>query len=142
MCDVIQYHTIPTRNERTDCQTNGQAKKGWGNKGKTRVRGKERWRRSHKPDNLSLILGPTVERENRPLKVVHMHTMVLLTPPLTRTETTNTFKKKIAIFVFMQFVSLFTKHFCFHCFGAGDCLGPRAQHTLPLSSSPSPSIKI
>lgn len=93
MCDVIQYHTIPTRNERTDCQTNGQAKKGWGNKGKTRVRGKERWRRSHKPDNLSLILGPTVERENRPLKVVHMHTVVLLAPPLTRTDTTNTFKK-------------------------------------------------
>lgn len=106
------------------------------------VWGKERWRRSHKPNSLSLILGPTVERENRPLKVVHMRTVVLLTPPLTHTDTTNTFKKRIEIFVFMQFVSLFTKHFCFQCFGAGDCLGPHAQHTLLLSSSPSPSIKI
>lgn len=45
--------------------------------------------RSHKPDNSSLILGPMVERENRLLKVVHMHTIVFLTPPLTRTDTTN-----------------------------------------------------
>lgn len=69
----------------------GKQKKGGAIKEKRGYGEKERWRRSHKPDNLSLILGPTVERENRPLKVVHMRTVVLLTPPLTRTETTNTF---------------------------------------------------